>query len=489
MDIYDDIAKRTRGEIYLGIVGPVRTGKSTFIRKFSENLMIPNIEDEYTRERARDEMPQSGTGKTVTTTEPKFVPSDAVNVVFKDNINAKLRLIDCVGYMIPGAIGSMEGEIPRLVSTPWNDDPVPFAEAAEIGTRKVIKDHSTIGLLVTTDGSITDINRDNYIMAEERVVRELKELNKPFVILLNSAHPQNENTMALSNQLKEKYDAPVKIVDCMNLKTDDIEGVLENVLYEFPIKEINVDLPRWFDGLSFDHKLKHDLIETLKNDFDKSYKLSDFDATKLFADGNEYVEDFFVKDIELGTGTINIKIDIDDSYYYSVISDLSGEEITGEHQILKLIGDLARSKKEYNKVEAAINDAKTKGYGFVTPGIADVVIDKPEVFKDGSRYGIKIKAQAPSLHIFNANINTEVSPVIGSKSQSEDLINHLLENSKENPQLIWDAEIFGKSLYSLVDEQLEVKLNTMPENARKKLKRTIEKIVNDGSGSIIFLIV
>lgn len=451
--------------------------------------MIPNIEDEYTRERARDEMPQSGTGKTVTTTEPKFVPSDAVNVVFKDNINAKLRLIDCVGYMIPGAIGSMEGEIPRLVSTPWNDDPVPFSEAAEIGTRKVIKDHSTIGLLVTTDGSITDINRDNYIMAEERVVRELKELNKPFVILLNSAHPQNENTVALSNQLKDKYDAPVKIVDCMNLKTDDIEDVLENVLYEFPIREINVDLPRWFDGLSFDHKLKHDLIETLKKDFDKSYKLSDFDAAKLFTDENEYVEDFFVKDIELGTGTINIKIDIDDSYYYSVISDLSGEEITGEHQILKLIGDLSRSKKEYNRVEAAINDAKTKGYGFVTPGISDVVIDKPEIFKDGSRYGIKIKAQAPSLHIFNANINTEVSPVIGSKSQSEDLINHLLENSKENPQCIWDAEIFGKSLYSLVDEQLEVKLNTMPENARKKLKRTIEKIVNDGSGSIIFLIV
>jgi len=451
--------------------------------------MIPNIDDEYVRERAKDEMPQSGTGKTVTTTEPKFVPGNAVNVVFKDNISAKLRLIDCVGYMIPGAIGNMEGEIPRLVSTPWNDDPIPFAEAAEIGTRKVIKDHSTIAVLVTTDGSITDIGRDNYIMAEERVVKELKEINKPFVIILNTTHPGNENTVSLARQLKEKYQSPVQIVDCLNLKTDDIEEVLENVLYEFPIKEINVDLPKWFDGLPYDHKLKHDLIQILKMDFEKCYKLSDFDATKIFSDENDYVEDFYVKDIELGTGKINMKIDIDNAYYYKVISDLSGEEITGEHQILKLIGDLAHAKNEYKRVEAAINDARTKGYGYVTPGISDVIIDTPEIFKDGSRYGIKIKAQAPSLHIFNANINTEVSPVIGSKAQSEDLINHLIENGRDNPQCIWDAEIFGKSLYSLVEEQLEVKLTTMPENASKKLKKTIEKIVNDGSGSIIFLII
>ncbi|MGB4439063.1 MAG: stage IV sporulation protein A, partial [Sedimentibacter sp.] len=313
LDIYEDIAKRTKGEIYLGIVGPVRTGKSTFIRKFSENVMLPNIEDEYTRERAKDEMPQSGTGKTVTTTEPKFVPGNAVKVTFKNNINAKLRLIDCVGYMIPGAIGSMEGEIPRLVSTPWNEDPIPFAEAAEIGTRKVIKDHSTIGVLVTTDGSITDINRDNYIIAEERVVKELKEINKPFVIILNTTHPQNENTTALATQLKEKYDAPVQVLDCMNLKTDDIENVLENVLYEFPIKEINVDLPKWFDGLTYDYSLKRDLINTLKADFDGCYKLSDFNAENIFSADNDYVEDYYVKDIELGTGCINMKIDLDNS--------------------------------------------------------------------------------------------------------------------------------------------------------------------------------
>ncbi|HBC30739.1 MAG TPA: stage IV sporulation protein A, partial [Clostridiales bacterium] len=272
IDIYEDIAKRTKGEIYLGVVGPVRTGKSTFIRKFSENVMLPNIEDVYTKERANDEMPQSGTGKTVMTTEPKFVPSEAVMVTFSNNVKAKLRLIDCVGYMIPGAIGNMEGEIPRLVSTPWNDEPIPFAEAAEIGTKKVINDHSTIGVLVTTDGSITDINRDNYIMAEERVVRELKEIDKPFVIILNTTHPKNENTVALSVQLKEKYDAPVLIVDCMNLKTDDIDDVLENVLYEFPIKEINVDLPKWFDGLSYDYSMKRDLINILKDDFENYYK-------------------------------------------------------------------------------------------------------------------------------------------------------------------------------------------------------------------------
>ncbi len=473
----------------MGVVGPVRTGKSTFIRRFSENVMLPNIEDEYTKERAKDEMPQSGTGKTVTTTEPKFVPSNAVNVTFKDNISSKLRLIDCVGYMIPGAIGSMEGEIPRMVSTPWHEDPIPFAEAAEIGTRKVIKDHSTIGILVTTDGSITDIGRDNYIMAEERVVKELKEINKPFVIILNTTHPNNENTVALASQLKEKYNAPVQIMDCMNLNTNDIEGVLEDVLYEFPIKEINVDMPKWFDGLDFDHALKQDLIKTLKQDFDHCYKLSDFDAVKIFSEQNEYIEDYYVKEIELGTGKINMRIDIDNVYYYKVISDLCGDNITGEHQILKLIGDLAKAKREYSKVEAAIKDAKEKGYGYVTPTIADMVVEKPLIFKEGSRYGIKIKAQAPSLHIFNAGMNTEVSPVIGSKAQSEDLINHLIEQSKDHPEGIWDAEIFGKTLANLAEEQLEAKLTGMPENARKKLKKTIEKIVNDGQGSIIFLII
>jgi len=473
----------------LGVVGPVRTGKSTFIRKFSENLMLPNIEDEYIRERAKDEMPQSGTGKTVTTTEPKFVPGEAVNVTFDDNISAKLRLIDCVGYMIPGAIGNMEGEIPRLVSTPWNEEPIPFADAAEIGTRKVIKDHSTIGVLVTTDGSITDINRDNYIMAEERVVKELKEINKPFVIILNTTHPSDENTNVLASQLNEKYDAPVQVLDLMNLKTDDIDNVLENVLYEFPIKEINVDLPKWFDGLTFDYSLKKDLISTLKDDFEDYYKLSDFNTDNIFSEGNDYVEDFYVKNIELGTGSINMKIDLDNSYYYKVISELSGEEITGEHQILKLIGDLSKTKDSYKRVEAAISDAKANGYGYVSPAIGDMTIEKPEIFKEGGRYGIKIKAQAPSLHIFNAGINTEVSPVIGTKAQSEDLMNHLADQIKDNPKSIWDAEIFGKTLYSLIDEQLESKLTAMPENARRKLKKTIEKIVNDGSGSIIFLII
>ena len=451
--------------------------------------MLPNIVDEYTKERAKDEMPQSGTGKTVTTTEPKFVPGEAVAVTFNNNVKAKLRLIDCVGYMIPGAIGNMEGEVPRLVSTPWNEEPIPFAEAAEIGTKKVINDHSTIGVLVTTDGSITDINRDNYIMAEERVVRELKEINKPFVIILNTTHPTNENTQALSLQLKEKYDAPVLIVDCMNLQTDDIENVLENVLYEFPIKEINVDLPKWFDGLSYDYSMKRDLINILKDDFEEYYKLSDFNADNIFSEENEYVEDFYVKDIELGTGKINLRIDLDNSYYYKVISELSGEEITGEHQILKLIGDLSKTRKSYSRVEAAINDAKTKGYGYVTPTVADMVIESPEVFKEGSRYGVKIKSHAPSLHIFSAGVNTEVSPIIGSKAQSEDLMVYLTDQMKDNPQSIWQAEMFGKPLSSLAEDQLNAKLTAMPDNAQKKLKKTIEKIVNDGQGSIIFLII
>ncbi len=451
--------------------------------------MLPNIVDEYTKERAKDEMPQSGTGKTVTTTEPKFVPGEAVAVTFNNNVKAKLRLIDCVGYMIPGAIGNMEGEVPRLVSTPWNTEPIPFAEAAEIGTKKVINDHSTIGVLVTTDGSITDINRDNYIMAEERVVRELKEINKPFVIILNTTHPKNENTVALSHQLKEKYDAPVLVVDCMNLQTEDIEDVLENVLYEFPIREINVDLPKWFDGLSYDYSMKRDLINILRDDFEDCYKLSDFNVENIFSEENDYVEDYYVKDIELGTGTINLKIDLDNSYYYKVISELSGETITGEHQILKLIGDLSKTRKNYSRVEAAINDAKTKGYGYVTPTVADMVIESPEVFKEGSRYGVKIKSHAPSLHIFSAGVNTEVSPIIGSKAQSEDLMVYLTDQMKDNPQSIWQAEMFGKPLSSLAEEQLNAKLTAMPDNAQKKLKKTIEKIVNDGQGSIIFLII
>lgn len=489
IDIYQDIAKRTNGEIYMGVVGPVRTGKSTFIRKFSELMMIPNIEDEYVRERALDEMPQSGTGKTITTTEPKFVPSNAVKVTLNDNVNTYLRLIDCVGYMIPGALGHIENEQPRYVSTPWSEKQIPFTEAAEIGTKKVINEHSTIGVLVTTDGSITDINRDNYIMAEERVVKELKEIDKPFVIVLNTTTPNNENTIELAKQLKEKYDAPVQIVDCLNLKNNDVDELVGKVLYEFPIKEINIDLPRWFDGLSIEHPLKSNFINSLKDDLENCYKISDFDADSVFASGNDFIQDYYVKGVELGSGSISVKIDVDNAQYYKVISDISGCEIEGEHQILKLIEELSKSKKEYDRVAMALEEARTKGYGYVTPNIDDMTIERPELFKEGSRFGIKIKATAPSLHIINANLSTEISPIIGSKSQSEDFINYMCDSTDDDPSSIWKAEIFGKTLYDLVEEQLEGKLTAMPENARKKIKRTIEKIVNDGSGSIIFIII
>ncbi|WP_242631636.1 stage IV sporulation protein A [Sedimentibacter sp. zth1] len=473
----------------MGVVGPVRTGKSTFIRKFSEIMMIPNIEDEYVRERARDEMPQSGTGKTITTTEPKFVPSSAVRVALNDNVNTYLRLIDCVGYMIPGALGHIENEQPRFVSTPWSDQQIPFTEAAEIGTKKVINEHSTIGILVTTDGSITEINRDNYIMAEERVVKELKEIDKPFVIILNSTNPHNENTVELAKQLKEKYNAPVQVIDCLNLQTSDVDNLINKVLYEFPIREINIDLPRWFDGLSIEHPLKNSFINSLKDDLENCYKISDFDADSIFSSGNDFIQEYFVKDIELGDGSINVKIDVDNAQYYKVISDITGCEIEGEHQILKLIEELSKSKKEYERVADALNEARTKGYGYVTPNIDDMIIEKPQLFKEGGRYGIKIKANAPSLHIINANLSSEISPIIGSKNQSEDFINYICDSSSDNPNNIWKAEIFGKTLYDLVEEQLEGKLTAMPENARRKIKRTIEKIVNDGSGSIIFIII
>lgn len=473
----------------MGVVGPVRTGKSTFIRKFAEIMMLPNIEDEYVKERAKDEMPQSGTGKTITTTEPKFVPAEAVKVTLNENVNTYLKLIDCVGYMIPGALGHIENEQPRYVSTPWSDKQIPFTEAAEIGTKKVIKDHSTIGVLVTTDGSITEINRDNYIMAEERVVKELKEINKPFVIILNTVHPRNENTIELSKQLKDKYDAPVQIMDCANVKEDDVDNLMVGILNEFPIKEINIDLPRWFDGLSLEHPLKNSFIMSLKKDLENCYKISDFDAEKIFSTGNELIQEYFVKSIEMGTGSINVKIDMDNAQYYKVISDIAGVEIEGEHQILKLIEELSKAKKEYERVAVALKEARTNGYGYVTPNIDDMIIEKPELYKEGNRYGIKIKANAPSLHIINADLNTEVSPIIGSKNQSEDFINYIMSSANENPENIWKAEIFGKSLYDLVEEQLEGKLTAMPDNARRKIKRTIEKIVNDGSGSIIFIII
>lgn len=451
--------------------------------------MLPNIENQFIKERTRDEMPQSGTGKTITTTEPKFVPGDPVEVIIKDKVKANLKLIDCVGYMVPGAIGHTEGQNQRYVNTPWNPEPIPFVEAAEMGTKKVITEHSTIGVLMTTDGSITEINRDNYIMAEERVVKELKEINKPFIILLNSVHPNDENTIELSKQLTEKYGVPVQVVDCLNISDKDIELFLEKILLEFPIKEIKIDLPNWFEGLRYDHWLKNNIVQKLRENIQDSYKISDFNHSNIFAEDEDYIQDYFIENIELGTGSINVKIEIDKSHYYKVISDLTGTEITGEHQILKLIDDLARAKKEYSRVEKALEEARTNGYGYVTPGIEDMTIDEPEIFKQGSRYGIKIKANAPSLHIINANLTTEVAPVIGSESQSQDFINYLTKQSGDNPLYIWQAEIFGKSLYNLVEEQLEGKLTAMPQNARKKIKRTIERIANEGGGGIICIII
>lgn len=361
--------------------------------------MLPNIKNEFIKERTRDEMPQSGTGKTITTTEPKFVPGSAVEVVIRDKIIANFKLIDCVGYMVPGAIGHLEGESQRYVNTPWHLEPIPFVEAAEIGTKKVITEHSTIGLLVTTDGSITEINRDNYIIAEERVVKELKEINKPFVILLNSSNPRNENTIELSKQLSEKYGVPVQIVDCLNITDDDIELLLEKVLHEFPIKEINVNLPKWFEGLNYGHWLKKQLIQTLRDNLESSKKINDFSGKSIFSEEDEYIKECYVENIELGTGSIKVKIDIDKSHYYKVISDLTGTEIIGEHQILKLIDELAKAKKEYSRVEKALKEAKENGYGYVSPGIEDMIVEEPEIFKQGSRFGIKIKAKAPSLHI------------------------------------------------------------------------------------------
>ncbi|RKD34326.1 stage IV sporulation protein A [Thermohalobacter berrensis] len=488
-NIYKDISERTDGDIYIGVVGPVRTGKSTFIKRFMELLVLPNIENTYRKERANDELPQCGAGRTITTTEPKFVPSEAVELKLKDNLKFKVRLVDCVGYLVKGVLGHEENNMPRMVNTPWYEEEIPFEEAAEIGTKKVITDHSTIGIVVTTDGSISDIERPNYIKAEERVVNELKELEKPFVIVLNTRNPDSDSAIALRESLEEKYNVPVIAADCLNMTMDDINSIFEKVLLEFPIREININLPGWVEGLSKDHWIQTSIINAIKGTVNNLYRLSDINpAINKFKDA-EVVEDVRLTEINLGEGVASVEIGIDNNLYYEVISEMTGYNIKGEHQILALMDKLAKAKREYDKVEKALNDVKETGYGLVAPSLEELELLEPEVVKQGNRFGVKLRANAPSLHLIRADITTEVSPIIGTEKQSEELINYLLEEFENDPSKIWESNMFGKSLHDLVKEQLQSKLNMMPENARSKIQRTLQKIVNEGNKGLICIIV
>lgn len=488
-DIYNDIAERTDGNIYAGVVGPVRTGKSTFIKRFMELLVIPNIENTHKKDRTKDELPLSGAGKTIMTTEPKFVPAEGIELLLDDHVKFKVRLVDCVGYLVNNALGHEEDNIPRMVTTPWSEVQIPFEEAAEIGTRKVIKSHSTIGLVVTTDGSITNIDRANYIEAEERVIGELKELEKPFVIILNSKHPYLDSTQALKESLENKYGVPVILIDCLNMQISDIDSIFNQLLYEFPIKELNISLPGWIDGLSKDHWIREEIIENLKESIADLEKLNQVSSRLNNIKDLEIIENMDVNEISLGEGIVNATIDLQENLFYNILNEITGFKIQGDYQILRLIEKLSKSKKEYDKIEEALNDAKDFGYGMVSPTIEELLLEEPKIYRQGSRFGVKLQASAPSYHILKANINTEVAPLIGSEKQSEEMIDYFSQEVEDHPEKIWELNLFGKSLYDLVNEQLQGKLGTMPDDARHKLRRALERIVNDSSGGIIFVII
>lgn len=486
--IYQDIAERTGGDIYIGVVGPVRTGKSTFIKKFMENLVIPNIQNEARRERAVDELPQSAAGRTIMTTEPKFIPEEAVEVALEDGSAFRVRMIDCVGYIVPSSIGYVENEAPRMVMTPWFPSEIPFNMAAEIGTRKVINEHSTIGLVVTTDGSISDIPREEYREAEERVIRELQEIHKPFVVLLNCMDPQSEQAQKVRQEMEEEYGVPVLALSCLDLGREDIVRVLTEVLYQFPVREIAVQMPRWILSLPADHWLRRSLFDSVTEAARGITHIRDAAGCAQRLCEAEYVTDASVKEVLLGEGAARIRMNIDEGLFYKVLGETSGLEIENEEELMQSITELAAAKREYDKIKDAIDQVNATGYGIVMPSIDELTLDEPEIVKQGGRYGVRLRASAPSIHLMRADITTEVAPIVGSEKQSEDLVMYLLKEFEDSPEKIWQSNIFGKSLHELVNEGLHNKLSRMPGDARIKLQETIERIINEGCSGLICII-
>lgn len=486
--IYSDIAKRTGGNIYLGVVGPVRSGKSTFISRFMSNLVIPNIPDEYRRERANDELPQSSAGKTIMTTEPKFVPEEAVGIELPDGVKMNVRLIDCVGYIVPSAIGYIENEAPRMVMTPWFEEEVPFNMAAEVGTQKVINDHSTIGIVVTTDGSITDIPREEYQAAEERIISELSEINKPFVVLLNCTDPDSAESRKLAASLSEKYNSDVIPVNCVDLNEEKILEILGAVLLKFPVREVKIRMPKWITALDKEHWLKKEVFGCIKK---QAAEISGINDIKTAADAIsecEYVKRACAEELDLGTGTGIIDITLQGELFYKILGEATGLELNSENDLMPCMIELAEIKRKFERVKNALEEVEATGYGIVLPQMDELTLEEPEIIKQGGKYGVRLKASAPSIHMMSANITTEINPIVGSEKQSEELINYLLNDFEENPTKIWESNIFGKSLSDLVNEGLHNKLNRMPLDARMKLQETIQRIINDGCGGLICII-
>ncbi len=486
--IYHDIAKRSGGDVYVGVVGPVRTGKSTFIKRFMDLIVLPNIENEYKRARALDELPQSAGGKMIMTTEPKFIPNEAVGITIGDGINLRVRMIDCVGYIVHSALGHFENSMPRMVMTPWEEEPMPFSQAAELGTKKVIDEHSTIGIVVTTDGSVTEIPREDYKEAESRVIEELKAINKPFVVILNTNNPNSEKALGCKAELEEKYGVCVLPLNCMELSVGDINTIMEKILFEFPVKEIGVNIPSWITALDDDNWLKKQIKEDIIASSDRVEKISDI---KAFGDSllnSPYIDSVNCEMTDLGTGSVKINATVGDDTYYKIVEEVTGFNIDSRQGLMETLINLSGVKKKYDKIAIALDEANRKGYGIVSPGIDELTLREPEIMKQGSKFGIRLRASAPSLHLIRADIETEVNPIVGTEKQSEELVHYLLEEFENDPIKIWESNIFGKSLHELVNEGLLNKLSHMPDDARMKLQETLQRIINEGSGGLICII-
>ena len=487
-NVYRDISQRTDGDVYIGVVGPVRTGKSTFIKRFMDALVLPNIRDEALYRRAVDELPQSSAGRTIMTTEPKFIPEESVEIELGDNASFKVRMIDCVGYIVDSALGHSEEDAPRMVKTPWSDEEMPFDDAAEIGTKKVITDHSTIGLVITTDGSFGEIPREDYAESERRVIAELKAIDKPFIVLLNSAQPESDAAKALAEELSAAYQVPVLPVSCMELSESEIKRILAQLLFEFPIREIRVDIPKWLVTLDSDHWLKAAVFSCIRESAEDMEKIREIQDTIAKLSQCEYIRDVALGALDLGTGSATVNVSVAPGLFYRVLSEQTGLDIADECGLMSCMQTLSAKQREFDKIAQAYEQVKETGYGIVMPTIDELHLDEPQIIRQSGKYGIRLKASAPSIHLMRVETQTEVTPIVGSEQQSEELVSYLLKEFEESPEKIWESNIFGKSVHELVNEGLHNKLYRMPADARRKIGETIEKIINDGCNGLICII-
>lgn len=488
-DLYKDIQGRTKGEIYLGVVGPVRCGKSTFIKRFMDLCVLPYMEEEYEKKVAQDELPQSAAGRTITTTEPKFVPKEAAKITLGDDISVKVRLVDCVGYMVEGATGHLEEEKERLVQTPWYLEPIPFSKAAHIGTEKVIRDHSTIGIVITTDGSFGEIPRSHYLDAEEKTMETLKQIHKPFLVLVNTTKPYGEEAKKVAGEISEKYHVTAIPMNIEQLRVDDVMNILQNVLYEFPLTEMEFYMPKWVELLPAEHFLKKELIEQIKKLSDNLQCMKDvIQSEQVLKIDSSYIRKCKIDKVNLESGTVSLYLDLEEKYYYEMISEMIEESVQNEYQFLNVLKELAQMKHEYVKVMHAVESVRFKGYGVVTPERSEITLEKPEMIRHGNKFGVKIKAESPSIHMIRANIETEIAPIVGTQEQAKDLIDYISDANQEDSG-IWDTNIFGKTVEQLVQDGINSKVAMIGEESQIKLQESMQKIVNESNGGMVCIII